>query len=102
MRHHKKTKESGFFEGDWDSDAANMGKAMKRTNVFTSSESNRKKVSERHDYTQEELDTHIRSTEYSKKGTGLLNVSQKLRSRAVSSNKIIVVRLWEYPTYMLC
>lgn len=69
MRYHKKTKESGFFEGDWDLDTVNMGKAMKRTNVFTaSSESNKKKVSEKVEYTQEELDTHIRQTDYSRRG----------------------------------
>lgn len=70
MHYHKKTKESGFFEGDWDClDAVNMGKAMKRTNVFTtSSEPRRKKESEKVEYTQEELETHIRPTEYSRRG----------------------------------
>lgn len=68
MRCHKKTKESGFFEGDSDSDAVNMGKALNRTNVFTTSGDTKKKVGERIEYTQEELETHIRSTEYSKKG----------------------------------
>lgn len=70
MRCHKKTKESGFFECDWDLEAANMGKAMKRTNVFTaSSEShNKKRFSEKVEYTQDELETHIRQTDYSKKG----------------------------------
>lgn len=68
MRCHKKTKESGFFEGDSDSDAVNMGKALKRTNVFTASGDTKRKVCERMEYTTEELETHIRSTDYSKKG----------------------------------
>lgn len=72
MRCHKKTKESGFFEADSDSDIINMGKALKRTTLFTaSSESNKRRVCERVEYTQEELDTHIRSTNYSKRGRNL-------------------------------
>ncbi|XP_050517014.1 ribosomal protein S6 kinase alpha-5-like isoform X1 [Diabrotica virgifera virgifera] len=60
MRCHKKTKESGFFEGDSsDTDGINMGKAMKRTNMCsTSSESKRKP-----EYTQDELDSHIRKSD---------------------------------------
>lgn len=58
MRFHKKTKESGFFEGDSsDTDGTNMGKALKRTKVFTTSSEYKRKV----EYTQEELDTHIRN-----------------------------------------
>lgn len=61
MRCHKKTKESGFFEGDSsDTDGLIMGKALKRTKVCTtSSDSKRKKI----EYTQDELDTHIRKSE---------------------------------------
>lgn len=61
MRCHKKTKESGFFEGySSDTDGSSMGKALKRTKICntTSSESKRKV-----EYTQEELDTHIRKSE---------------------------------------
>lgn len=65
MRCHKKTKESGFFESDSDSDIVTMGKVMKRTNGFASSGESRRKICERVGYTQEELDTHIRP---SKKG----------------------------------
>lgn len=55
MRCHKKTKESGFFEGDSsDTDGINMGKALKRTKVCTTS--SERKI----EYTQEELETHIR------------------------------------------
>lgn len=69
MRYHKKTKESGFFEGDWESDAVSMGKAMKRINVFTTSASDsNKKVQEKVEYTQEELETHIRPSEYCRRG----------------------------------
>ncbi|XP_017770517.1 PREDICTED: ribosomal protein S6 kinase alpha-5-like [Nicrophorus vespilloides] len=53
MRCHKKTKESGFFEGDSDTD---MGKALKRT-----------KVSDKVEYTADELETHIRPTCYSER-----------------------------------
>lgn len=75
MRCHKKTKESGFFEGDSDSSEVNMGKALKRTNVFTaSSESNKRKVCERIEYTQDELDTHIRTTNCSKTGKYLKTI----------------------------
>lgn len=74
MRCHKKTKESGFFEGDSDSSEANMGKALKRTNVFTdSSDSSKRKVCERTEYTQDELDTHIRSSNCSKIGKFLIH-----------------------------
>lgn len=67
MRCHKKTKESGFFEGDSDSDILNnMGRAMKRTNVLSSE--CKRRLCEKVEYTQEELETHIRPTEYSKKG----------------------------------
>lgn len=73
MRCHKKTKESGFFEGDSDSSEVNMGKALKRTNVFTgSSDSSKRKVCERIEYTQEELDTHIKSSNYPKTGKFLI------------------------------
>ncbi|KAJ8919730.1 hypothetical protein NQ315_006258, partial [Exocentrus adspersus] len=75
MRHHKKTKESGFFEGDSsDTDGTNMGKAVKRTKVSTtSSEYSRKKV----EYTQEELDTHIRNCarKVNLSGVGRVNMS---------------------------
>lgn len=60
MRCHKKTKESGFFEGEFEADI-NMGKALKRTNVLTTSSEHQKlRTSERTEYTTEELDTHIR------------------------------------------
>lgn len=61
MRYHKKTKESGFFEGySSDTDGLNMGKTLKRTKIHnTSSSESRKKV----EYTQEELDTHIRKSD---------------------------------------
>ncbi|XP_056630842.1 ribosomal protein S6 kinase alpha-5-like isoform X1 [Diorhabda sublineata] len=61
MRSHKKTKESGFFEGDSsDTDGIiNMGKALKRTKVCTTSSESKRKP----EYTQEELDTHIRKSE---------------------------------------
>lgn len=67
MRGHKKTKESGFFEGDSsDTDVINnMGKALKRSKVYTASDDSSKRKA---DYTTEELDTHIRQTEHSKKG----------------------------------
>lgn len=67
MRGHKKTKESGFFEGDSsDTDNINnMGKALKRTKVYTASDDSSKRKAE---YTNEELETHIRQTEHSKKG----------------------------------
>lgn len=60
MRCHKKTKESGFFEGySSDTDGSNMGKALKRTKICnTTSSESRKKI----EYTQEELDTHIRKS----------------------------------------
>lgn len=59
MRGHKKTKESGFFEGD--SSDTDMGKALKRTKVCstTSSDYNRKKVG----YTAEESETQIKNSE---------------------------------------
>lgn len=67
MRGHKKTKESGFFEGD-SSDTDNMGKALKRTKVFTTSgEAKQRKI----EYTQEELETHIRPLENVKGGNKL-------------------------------
>lgn len=59
MRSHKKTKESGFFEGEFETDI-NMGKALKRTNVFTTSSDYKRRTSERLEYTSEELETHIR------------------------------------------
>lgn len=67
MRCHKKTKESGFFEGDFDSDA-NMGKALKRTKVFTTSGESKQRAYDRNDYTAEELETHIRPSDYARKG----------------------------------
>lgn len=72
MRCHKKTKESGYFEGDSDTDSSgNMGKALKRTKVFTLSCDYARKLCDRDrvEYTAEELETHIRQTEYSKRGT---------------------------------
>lgn len=70
MREHKKTKESGYFEGDSDTDAVNMGKALKRTKVFTtSSEYRQKEVDRLVEYTAEELETHIRPSKYSHLGT---------------------------------
>lgn len=69
MRCHKKTKESGYFEGDSDTDSSgNMGKALKRTKVFTLSNDYARKLCDRIEYTAEELETHIRQTEYSRKG----------------------------------
>lgn len=66
MRIHKKTKESGYFEGDSDTD---MGKALKRTKVFTtSSEYKQKELEKLVEYTNEELETHIRPTKYSNLG----------------------------------
>lgn len=66
MRIHKKTKESGYFEGDSDTD---MGKALKRTKVFTTSSDYKQKELEKIvEYTSEELDTHIRPTKYSSLG----------------------------------
>ncbi|CAG9840316.1 unnamed protein product [Diabrotica balteata] len=60
MRCHKKTKESGFFEGDSsDTDGINMGKAMKRTKVCTTSSESKRKP----EYTQDELDSHIRKSD---------------------------------------
>ena len=71
MRCHKKTKESGFFESYSDSDGENMGKAaLKRTKVFTISSDYKRKVCDKVvEYTTEELESHIRSTEYSRLGT---------------------------------
>ncbi|XP_022915732.1 ribosomal protein S6 kinase alpha-5-like isoform X2 [Onthophagus taurus] len=66
MRSHKDTKESGFFEGDSDSDGGNMGKALKRTKVFTISSDYKRKL-DRTEYTAEELETHIKQTDYSRK-----------------------------------
>lgn len=61
MRCHKKTKESGFFEGySSDTDGTNMGKALKRTKISDATSSELKKKVE---YTQEELDTHIRKSD---------------------------------------
>lgn len=68
MRCHKKTKESGFFDGDFDVDT-NMGKALKRTKVFTTSGENyKRRPYERTEYTPEELETHIKQSEYCKRG----------------------------------
>ncbi|CAH0546581.1 unnamed protein product [Brassicogethes aeneus] len=64
MRCHKKTNESGFFEGDSsDTDGLNMGKALKRTKVFTASSDCKRKI----EYTAEELETHIKPLEQAKK-----------------------------------
>lgn len=42
MRPHKKTKESGFFEGSSDSDILKMGKPnLQRTRIFTVSDEER-------------------------------------------------------------
>lgn len=71
MRCHKKTKESGFFEGEFESDV-NMGKALKRTKVFTTSSD----LKSRNSYTTEELETHIRSTNNSQ-GTSLNLTTKK-------------------------
>lgn len=74
MRHHKKTKESGFFEGDSTDTDVNMGKALKRTKVFTrSSSESRKRIPDNKDieYTSEELETHIRQSEWCKRGKRL-------------------------------
>lgn len=69
MRCHKKTKESGYFEGDSDTDSSgNMGKALKRTKVFTLSSDYARKLCDRVEYTAEELETHIRQTDYSRRG----------------------------------
>lgn len=62
MRGHKKTKESGFFEGnssDTDGPSVNMGKALKRTKISDTSSESRRRV----EYTQDELDTHIRKSD---------------------------------------
>ncbi|KAG5892006.1 hypothetical protein JTB14_024447 [Gonioctena quinquepunctata] len=74
MRCHKKTKESGFFEGDSsDTDGMNMGKALKRTKVCTTSSESRRKI----EYTQEELETHIRrsTSEVNLSGVGRVDMS---------------------------
>lgn len=69
MRCHKKTKESGFFEGDFDSEVGSMGKALKRTKVFTTSgDSCKRRVCDKTEYTPEELETHIRPSEYCRQG----------------------------------
>lgn len=60
MRCHKKTKESGFFEGySSDTDGSNMGKALKRTKIHNTTSSESRRI----EYTQDELDTHIRKSE---------------------------------------
>ncbi|CAG9816197.1 unnamed protein product [Phaedon cochleariae] len=72
MRCHKKTKESGFFEGDSsDTDGMNMGRALKRTKVCTTSSE------KRIEYTQEELETHIRKSlsEVNLSGVGRVDMS---------------------------
>lgn len=69
MREHKLTKESGYFEGDsFETDAGNMGKALKRTKVFTTS-SEYKQKDRLVEYTQDELETHIRPSHYSNLGS---------------------------------
>lgn len=81
MRHHKKTKESGFFEGDSSDTDVNMGKALKRTKVFTrsSSEIKRRVYDPDVEYTSEELETHIRQTKWCKRvnlsGLGRVDMS---------------------------
>ncbi|KAF5297430.1 hypothetical protein FQR65_LT01361 [Abscondita terminalis] len=80
MRHHKKTKESGFFEGDSSDTDINMGKALKRTKVFTRSSSEiKRKIDRDVAYTSEELETHIRQSDWSKKvnlsGVGRVDMS---------------------------
>ncbi|XP_031357629.1 ribosomal protein S6 kinase alpha-5-like [Photinus pyralis] len=81
MRHHKKTKESGFFEGDSSDTDVNMGKALKRTKVFTrsSSEVKRRVHDQDVEYTSEELETHIRQSEWCKRvnlsGLGRVDMS---------------------------
>lgn len=76
MRCHKKTKESGFFEGEFEADI-NMGKALKRTNVLTTSSEHHHKfrTSDRIEYTNEELDTHIRPPNNSQ---GIFNINFSL------------------------
>ncbi|GJQ67775.1 JIL-1 [Trypoxylus dichotomus] len=80
MRCHKKTKESGYFEGDSDTDSSgNMGKALKRTKVFTLSSDYARKQCDKIEYTAEELETHIKQTEYSRRvnlsGVGKVDMS---------------------------
>ncbi|CAH1124929.1 unnamed protein product [Ceutorhynchus assimilis] len=61
MRCHKKTKESGFFEGD-STESEIMTKALKRTKVFTTSGDGKWIV----EYTQEDLESQIRNSVNSK------------------------------------
>lgn len=73
MREHKKTKESGYFEGDsFDkTDVVNMGKVLQRSLFTTNSEDN--KYKDRFvEYTREELETHIRPHKYSHLGICLI------------------------------
>ncbi|VEN34086.1 unnamed protein product [Callosobruchus maculatus] len=58
MRCHKKTKESGFFEGDsYDTDGTIMGKALKRSKVCTTSSETKRRI----EFNQEELDSQIKN-----------------------------------------
>ena len=91
MRYHKKTKESGFFEGDSSDTDSNMGKALKRTKVFTrsSSEIKRKIHDQDVEYTSEELETHIRQSEWCKQ-VNILNIGiYSIKQSQIKKTKIL-------------
>lgn len=72
MRGHKKTKESGFFEGESsDTDGINMGRALKRTKVCTTSSESR------FDFNPEDMDSHLRNYAFKVNlcGPGRVNMS---------------------------
>lgn len=77
MREHKKTKESGYFEGDSfeKTDGVNMGKVLQR-NLVTSSSEDIKYRDRFVEYTREELETHIRPNKYSHLGNFLIYMLQ--------------------------
>lgn len=70
MRGHKKTKESGFFEGD-STETEIMTKALKRTKVFTTSGDGKRIV----EYTQDDSESQIQNADRKGKPNNLNNFS---------------------------